>query len=61
MPSGDQQWQAFAYYGLAQVAAAQNRFEDAHHYGTLSVQALELINHSRARPIREWLNELPQE
>jgi tetratricopeptide (TPR) repeat protein/transcriptional regulator with XRE-family HTH domain len=59
VPSGDQQWYGFAYYGLAQVAAMQSRYKDAQRFGTIGLRALERINHSRARSVREWLDGLP--
>jgi tetratricopeptide (TPR) repeat protein len=59
VPSGDQQWYGFAYYGLAQVAAMQHRYEDAQRFGTIGLRALERINHNRVRSMREWLAGLP--
>ena len=58
-PSGDQEFLACAYYGLAQTHAVQNNLVEAQKLGKLSLSILEGINNNRkTKQVRDWLKSI---
>ena len=55
IPSGDQEFLAFAYYGLARVCALQGDREHARLYGNKSVALFEAMEHRNLAEVREWM------
>jgi tetratricopeptide (TPR) repeat protein len=53
--SGDQEWLALAYYGLARVCALQEDKENARLYGNKSVTIFETMGHRQTAEVREWM------
>jgi len=51
---------AWAYYGLAQIAALHGETTEACCLGTDSLIALETIGDHKAEEVRHWLNSLPK-
>jgi tetratricopeptide (TPR) repeat protein/transcriptional regulator with XRE-family HTH domain len=56
----DLQLIAWAYYGLAQIAALHGEITEARCLGTDSLIALETIGDLKAEEVRHWLNSLPK-
>ncbi len=55
LPSGDQEYLALSYYGLARVYALQGDREQARLYGDKSVTILEAMGYGKATEVRDWL------
>lgn len=58
IPEKDQGLLALARYGLARVAAACHRIEEARKPGEESAIALEAMGHRKAQEVRAWIHEL---
>ncbi|MBV9690455.1 MAG: tetratricopeptide repeat protein [Ktedonobacteraceae bacterium] len=58
IPEGSRELMALAQYGLARVAAAQGKFQDARKLGEKSVTTLEKIGHRKAQEVRHWMNSI---
>jgi tetratricopeptide (TPR) repeat protein len=56
----DLQLVAWAYYGLAQIAALYGEMNEARCLGTDSLLALETIGDHKAKEVRQWLHSLPK-
>jgi len=56
----DLQLVAWAYYGLAQIAALHGEMNEARCLGTDSLLALETIGDHKTKEVRQWLNSLPK-
>jgi tetratricopeptide (TPR) repeat protein len=59
-PERDLQLVAWAYYGLAQIAALHGDFSAARRLGIDSLMALDTIGDHKAEEVRLWLNSQPQ-
>ena len=61
IPKENQELFASAGYGLARVALAQHRFEEARNVGEKSLAAFQAIAHAKAKEVRLFLDTLPAE
>jgi tetratricopeptide (TPR) repeat protein len=55
VPSGDQQFLALAYYGLARVCAELRDMENARLYGSKSITIFETMDHRMVTEVKEWM------
>jgi tetratricopeptide (TPR) repeat protein/DNA-binding XRE family transcriptional regulator len=55
LPSGDPEYLALSYYGLARVCVLQGDRENARSYGDQSVMILEAMGHRKVTEVREWM------
>lgn len=53
-PARNREQCACAYYGLAQVAAAQHNIQKAHHYGKMCLDLFIVLGHNYASEMRQW-------
>ena len=58
-PPPQKSYLGLAYYGLARVAAAQGKWDEAQQYGQTSLTCLESIGYHQAAEVRQWLSSLP--
>ncbi len=58
IPKGGQDLTALAQYGLARIAVAQDKINEARRLGEASVTALETMGHRSAEEARFWLDKL---
>ncbi len=58
VPKESRDLEAYAYYGLAQVAAAHKQFENALEYGWESLKTFEQIGHYMAAEVRQWREQI---
>lgn len=59
-PGQDPYLTAQAAHGLAQIAALRGDIAEAHRLGTDSMKAFEVLGHSKAEEIRDWLQSLAE-
>ena len=55
LPSGDQEYLALSYYGLARVCALQGDRENARLYGAKSVAIFEAMGYRKVTEVRDWM------
>jgi tetratricopeptide (TPR) repeat protein/transcriptional regulator with XRE-family HTH domain len=55
VPSGNQEFLALAYYGLARVCVLQEDRKSARSYSSKSVRILEMMGHRQTAEVRVWM------